>query len=78
MIGFDIEVNIYSGREFPRVGKTATFSNPEYSECKRLAGKFADAFLEKDSNCDFFVTYSIYDDAGRRKTGTTMLVKELP
>ena len=75
MIGFDIEVNIYS---VPRVGKTATFSGPEYSVCKRLAEKFADTFLEKDSHCDFFVTYNIYDEEGRLKTGTTMLVKELP
>lgn len=76
MIGFDIEVNIYG--HSPQISKTATFSATEYSECKRLAEKFADAFLEKDSNCDFFVSYNIYDDAGRRKTGTTMLVKELP
>ena len=77
MVGFDIEVNIYS-RGLPHRGKTATFTAEEYNECKRLAEKFADTFLEKDSNCDFFVTYNIYDEEGRRKTGTTMLVKELP
>lgn len=79
MIGFDIEVNIYSNAaDFLRKGITATFSGPEYNECKRLASKFAKDFRQKDSRCDFFFTYNIFDEEGRRKNGTTMLVKELP